>query len=150
MNLNDKGLTLLEVLASLVLVSLVVALAMTTFNIGVKYNVIETTKTKMQQESNLIVSTLMNVHRTENCYKIKNVSTITINVYDDALCTEPFNRQIEFSQNQFNYEVTLQAGTPDKINPQETNYSMTLTIKDVNSSLVNKYQTQIYRLNTTY
>ncbi|WP_019413854.1 prepilin-type N-terminal cleavage/methylation domain-containing protein [Paenisporosarcina sp. TG20] len=149
MNLNEKGLTLLEVLASLVLVSLVVALAMTTFNIGVKYNVIETTKTKMQQESNLIVSTLMNVHRTEKCYDIQNVTTITIDVYDDALCTA-LNRKIEFSQSQFNYEVNLQTGTPEKINPQETNYSMTLTIKDVNSSLVNKYQTQIYRLNTTY
>lgn len=150
MNLNEKGVTLLELLAALALVSIVAVLAMTTFNIGVKYNVIETTKTTMQQESNLIVTTLMNLHRTEKCYEIKNVTTITINVYDDALCTEPFNRKIEFAQDQFNYDLNLQSGIAEKINPQEINYSMTLTIKDNNSSLENSYKTQIYRLNTTY
>jgi prepilin-type N-terminal cleavage/methylation domain-containing protein len=92
--LNEKGITLVELLAALALVSIVAVLAMTTFNIGVKYNVTETTKTKMQQESNLIVSTLMNVHRTEKCYKIYNTSSIIIEIYNNDLCTGTYNRQI--------------------------------------------------------
>ena len=152
MNLNEKGVTLIELLAALALVSIIAVLAMTTFNIGVKYNVTETKKTTMQQESNLIVSTLMNVHRTEKCYEIENTTTtaITMKIYDDEQCTTTPSRQIEFNQNQFTYELILETGTPEKINPQETNYSLTLTIKDNNSSLENSYQTQIYRLNTTY
>lgn len=150
MNLNEKGVTLVELLAALALVSIVAVLAMTTFNIGVKYNITETTKTTMQQESNLVVSTLMNVHRTEKCYEIENTSTIIIKVYDDEQCTTPSSRQIEFNQNQFNYDLNLATGTPEKINPQETNYSLTLIIKDNNSSIENSYQTQIYRLNNTY
>jgi len=152
LNLNEKGVTLIELLAALALVSIIAVLAMTTFNIGVKYNVTETKKTTMQQESNLIVSTLMNVHRTEKCYEIENTTTtaITMKIYDDEQCTTTPSRQIEFSQNQFTYELNLETGTPEKINPQETNYSLTLTIKDNNSSLENSYQTQIYRLNTTY
>lgn len=150
MNLNEKGVTLIELLAALALVSIIAVLAMTTFNIGVKYNVTETKKTTMQQESNLIVSTLMNVHRTEKCYEIENTNTLNIKVYDDDLCTAPFSRQIEFNQNQFTYALTLETGTPVQIRPQETNYSLTLIIKDKNSALENSYQTQIYRLNTTY
>jgi prepilin-type N-terminal cleavage/methylation domain-containing protein len=103
LNLNEKGVTLIELLAALALVSIIAVLAMTTFNIGVKYNVTETKKTTMQQESNLIVSTLMNVHRTEKCYEIENTTTtaITMKIYDDEQCTTPSSRQIEFNQNQF-------------------------------------------------
>lgn len=148
--MNEKGVTLVELLVALALVSIIAVLAMTTFNIGVKYNVTETTKTTMQQESNLIVTTLMNVHRTSKCYQIENTSTITINIYNDELCTEPVKRQIKFNQTQFNYELDLETGTSVKINPQDTNYSITLTIRDINSSLENVNQTQIYRLNTIY
>ena len=150
MYLNEKGITLVELLAALALVSIVAVLAMTTFNIGVKYNVTETTKTKMQQESNLIVSTLMNVHRTEKCYKIYNTSSIIIEIYNNDLCTGTDNRQIKFDQSQFNYQSILETGTPVNINPEDTNYSITLTIQDIKSSHENVYETQIYRLNTTY
>lgn len=150
MDLNEKGVTLVELLVALALVSVIAVLAMTTFNIGVKYNIVESTKTSMQQESNLIVNTLMNIHRTEKCYKIENTNTISIKVYDNKLCAEPFIKQISFDQSQFNYQLLLETGTPQKIDPQNHNYSMTLTIKDSNSSLENVYKTRIYRLNTTY
>lgn len=149
MYLNEKGITLVELLVALALVSIVAVLAMTTFNIGVKYNVTESAKTTMQQESNLIVSTLMNIHRTEKCYEIDNTTEIIITIYSNELCSEPV-RSIEFDQNQFNYELILETGTPQLIKPEDINYSMTLTIQDLKSS--NKYihKTQIYRLNTTY
>ena len=63
---NEKGVTLVELLAVLVLVSMVASIILTTFINVNSYNVTEMKKLKMQQDANYIVTTLLQKHRTVN------------------------------------------------------------------------------------
>lgn len=73
MKKNEKGMTLVEVLATLVLLSLVTGVIWTTISISTKFNVSETSVLKLQQEANYIVSELQRVHR--NCYTYELIIT---------------------------------------------------------------------------
>lgn len=64
---NEKGLTLVELLATLTLLSLVTGIVWTTVSIATQFNVAETTTLRLQQEANYIISELQQVHR--NCYE---------------------------------------------------------------------------------
>jgi prepilin-type N-terminal cleavage/methylation domain-containing protein len=61
--LNQQGITLVELIAALALVSMVAVLIMTTLSIGIKQSIIENDKVQIQQQSNLIVSQLLKIHR---------------------------------------------------------------------------------------
>lgn len=65
---NQSGLTLVELLAVLVLISLVTGVIWSTMSISIKHNTIETTKLQLQQEANLIITKLQNTHRYNDCY----------------------------------------------------------------------------------
>ncbi|MFC7364703.1 MULTISPECIES: prepilin-type N-terminal cleavage/methylation domain-containing protein [Bhargavaea] len=67
---NEKGLTLTELLAVLVLASLVLTITMTAFGIGAKYQAAETEKVKLQQEMNLLITQLTHAHRSGACYEL--------------------------------------------------------------------------------
>lgn len=67
---NEEGVTLIELLAALILASIVVVLIMTTFSIGAKYNVSESKKVRLQQEANLVIATITNKHRAGECYNL--------------------------------------------------------------------------------
>lgn len=73
MKKNEKGMTLIEVLATLVLLSLVTGIIWTSISIATKFNVSETSVLKLQQEANYIVSELQRVHR--NCYTYELIIT---------------------------------------------------------------------------
>ena len=66
MKKNEDGMTLVEVLATLVLLSLVTGIIWTTISIATKFSVSETTELQLQQEANYIISQLQQVHR--HCY----------------------------------------------------------------------------------
>lgn len=70
---NEKGITLVELLAVLVLVSLVTTIIITTFSIAHRHNVTETKKLKLQQEANYIISAVLQKHRDKktDCYVLK-------------------------------------------------------------------------------
>ncbi|MDX1700671.1 MAG: type II secretion system protein [Melioribacteraceae bacterium] len=68
--LNEKGITLVELIAALALVSMVGVLIMTTMGIGFKYSIAESNKTSTQQEANIIVQKILNKHRLGKCYKV--------------------------------------------------------------------------------
>jgi len=63
-------MTLVEVLVTLVLASLVIALIWTTVSISMKYNITESKKLNLQQEANYIITKLQQEHRQRDCYKI--------------------------------------------------------------------------------
>jgi len=60
---NSKGVSLVELLAALALVSLVAVLIMTTLSIGIKKSVVENDKLRIQQEANILVSKILADHR---------------------------------------------------------------------------------------
>ena len=71
MNINQKGVTLVELIVALALVSVIAVIVWTALSIGFKHSAVESSKTHMQQDANLIVTTLSNVHRTNDAYYLK-------------------------------------------------------------------------------
>lgn len=67
---KQKGMTLVEVLATLLISSLFIILIWTTVTISMKHNLIETKKLQMQLEANYIISDLQRIHRISKCYQI--------------------------------------------------------------------------------
>lgn len=70
MSKNEQGMTLVEVLAALLLISLVSVIIWTTISIATQFNIGETTSLKLQQEAKYIISELQKVHRTCEEYNI--------------------------------------------------------------------------------
>lgn len=70
MKWNQKGITLVELVAALALVSIIATIAWTALTIGMKHGAAETNKTIMQQEANLMISSLMAAHRGSEKYSI--------------------------------------------------------------------------------
>jgi len=68
---NESGMTLVEVLATLTLLSMVTLLIWTAFFISSKHNIAETTKVHLQQEANYILTKLQQQHRHLDCYQLK-------------------------------------------------------------------------------
>lgn len=69
--LDEKGISLVEILAALLLVSVIVAAAWTALTIGMKHTAVETSKTEIQQDANIIISKLSAVHRQSERVNIK-------------------------------------------------------------------------------
>lgn len=69
--LNEKGISLIEVLAALLLVSIIATAAWTALSIGMKHTTAETSKTEIQQDANIIISKLSSAHRQSETYTIK-------------------------------------------------------------------------------
>lgn len=71
---NEKGVTLVELLAVLVLVSMICTIILTSLFIATKYNITETKKLKMQQEANYIITKVLQEHRKDtDCYNLQVV-----------------------------------------------------------------------------
>ena len=67
---NESGLTLVELLAVLVLISLVTGIIWTTMSVGIMLNNVETTKLQLQQEANIAITKIQQEHRKRTCYQI--------------------------------------------------------------------------------
>ncbi|WP_438298178.1 hypothetical protein [Sporosarcina sp. FA15] len=66
---NEDGMTLVEVLATLILMTLITGIIWTTVSIATKFNVSETSSLRLQQEANYIIAELQQVHR--YCYSYR-------------------------------------------------------------------------------
>jgi len=71
MDNKQSGMTLVEVLATLVLSSLVMIIIWTTVSISMKYSATETKKLHLQQEANYIITKIQQVHRQSDCYRLE-------------------------------------------------------------------------------
>lgn len=67
---NEKGLTLVELLATLVLVSLFSGIVVSMISYSMKFNEIEITKTDLQQEANYVIAELQRIHRLGDPYTL--------------------------------------------------------------------------------
>lgn len=143
---NSKGITLVELIAALALVSMVAVLIMTTLGIGFKHSIAESNNTYTQQEANLIVSKLLNKHRKGECYFIKGDS-IGIKLAP-TLCTsttEPASSLFEpVSDTRF---IVTMTSANKMVNPTKEDYTLVAEV----SMKKAKYQinTKLTRYKTT-
>lgn len=80
---NQNGITIVELLVALTLVSVVATIAWTALFTGMKHTVAETTKTQLQQEANLVIAKLTNEHRKNDLYYLRiNAGELEINTCD--------------------------------------------------------------------
>ncbi|MGG0644524.1 prepilin-type N-terminal cleavage/methylation domain-containing protein [Sporosarcina gallistercoris] len=70
MKKNESGLSLVELLAVLVLISLVTGIIWTSMSVSMRHNVVETTKLQLQQEANTVITKIQQEHRKRICYQI--------------------------------------------------------------------------------
>ncbi|BAQ11593.1 hypothetical protein OXB_3124 [Bacillus sp. OxB-1] len=135
---NEKGITLVELLASLALLSMVVILIWTTFFITARYNIAETTKLQLQQEANYILTTIQQQHRYKECYNLKVEGQRL--VLEDC---DTGDRELVSS----GFDYTLNPEEIDNINPDDEDLHFILSVKDPKegSKLKVKVETTISR-----
>lgn len=134
---NEKGMTLVEVLATLILLTLVTGLIWTAISIASQFNISETTELKLQQEANYIVSQLQQVHRHCHEYKLE----ITENEVKVKSClNKDDSENTKYSgiiSNKFQYASTS-SGTykPAQEGIGDLDLDLTITGKKVNEKRV--------------
>lgn len=80
MKMNEKGITLIELIAALAIVSVIAVIAWTAIVTGFRHSIVETSKTQLQQEANLVVSKITNEHRRNDFYYLAmNAGKLEIN-----------------------------------------------------------------------
>lgn len=88
MKRNQRGATLVELIAALALVSIIAAIAWTALATGFKHTAVETSKTQLQQEANLVVSRITNEHRRNDSYYLRmNGGRLEINTCNENAAT---------------------------------------------------------------
>ena len=146
---NSKGITLVELIAALALVSMVAVLIMTTLGIGFKHSIAEANKTSTQQEANLIVSKLMNEHRTGKCYFIReNLDRIEIAPVTDNLCTSPVDQSILTFNPISDSKFTVSLNSPQQlVQPTKEDYTLVAKVSYKNANY--EINTKLTRYKTT-
>ncbi|REB07166.1 prepilin-type N-terminal cleavage/methylation domain-containing protein [Sporosarcina sp. BI001-red] len=134
---NQSGMTLVELLAVLVLISLVTGIIWTTMSISMKHNSVETTKLQLQQEANAVITKLQREHRVRECYNLNiEEHEITITNCED----QPAFKEI--LGNEFKYGPFMNR----KIQPKKGNTRFNLEVTDLtNPKLTVTVPTEITR-----
>ncbi|WP_432355788.1 prepilin-type N-terminal cleavage/methylation domain-containing protein [Sporosarcina sp. A2] len=101
---NEAGMTLVELLAVLVLISLVTGIIWTTMSISMKHNKVETSKLQLQQEANLIITKLQNIHRENDCYLL----TVDDDLMEISPCSNKVKPSREIISNDYTYKVEVE------------------------------------------
>ncbi|MFY0741189.1 prepilin-type N-terminal cleavage/methylation domain-containing protein [Solibacillus silvestris] len=138
---NQRGITLMEVLAAIILISIISFLAWNIFFQGKNYTEKSLSKSQMQQEANIILSRLSKIHQSSDTYEVNTQTCSFIIKYtvNGTTKNEPFN----------NGKLCIKlSNIPNIIDPKTINaIDFNLYIEDINKPdnniLVNSY---LYRL----
>ncbi|MDN7240345.1 type II secretion system protein [Planococcus sp. N028] len=134
MKLNQKGITLVELIAALALVSIIAVVAWTAMSIGFKHSAVESNKTRLQQDANLIVTSLSNIHRKSDSYNLKFVNEqLVVQTCTDVPVCSPYKQVID---KKYDYTGTTINGTPYsggafaeiKVNPEKAHTNLILKL----------------------
>lgn len=141
---NERGLTLIELLAVLLIGAMLLALAMSMLFMTMRVNAVQTEKNRMQQEANIILANLANHHRDAECYRLSlNTSeTLMIAGCDVGAVAKPI------SDSTFRYEFQANAV---EIRPKDGDLALTLTVKSPDAERQNinvKVETTLSRMKT--
>lgn len=122
---NGRGLTLVEVLASLAILSFVGLLIWQVFFQGLDYSARAVSKNQMQQEANIFSAKLTRIHQTSTVYEV-SASPCKVKV---DFTKQGVTGEEEFSHPGMCFEVDF---TGD-IDPNLEDLPLTLTIYDKNN-----------------
>lgn len=137
---NQKGLTLVELLATLTILSIVGVIIWSIFIQGTNYSNQAMTKNQMQQEANMIGTDLKRTHRTTNSYELTSTScTVTIKT----------NVETKYEHPNLCYKID-EIETKETFNPRsdgQHSLSLTVTVYEKNNpSNTISIKTNLYRL----
>lgn len=140
MHRNERGLTLVEVLLTLALLSVVSLLIWGVFFQGAKFSTKAVSKNQMQQEANAISTYLTRVHQTSDNYsiEIKDEQLVIIFTKDGDSLTQTFHTNhltynINAKKKKAN-ENEISVNSAEKINPNEYDIRIIVTISDKNDA----------------
>lgn len=123
---NERGLTLVEVLATFIIFTFVFILVWSIFFQGTNYSKKAVSKNQMQQEANVIISSLNSIHKRSTEYTViskSNSCSFSIQYTDkDGAKTEVFENS------QMCIELANSFTKP--VNPKTTNVEIDLIIKE--------------------
>lgn len=126
--IDEKGITLVELLAALALFGIISVLLWNLFFQALNFNDRAVTQNQLQQEANLIVSTIQQLHTksTITAIEIDTDESLKITSLDkDCILSEPIKfsnssityivNQIDLPDKEFSLELTLTSKSNDKI-----------------------------------
>lgn len=106
MNLkNQKGLTLIELLATITVLSIIGLIIWGVFIQGTQYFQNAMTKNQMQQEANIILERIKNIHQTSDSYTIAPLDNRIIVEYKEK--GVPNEKRVEFKHNNLDFSVEV-------------------------------------------
>jgi len=137
--MNEKGITLVELVAALALVSVIAIAAWSTLTIGMKHGAAETSKTMLQQDANIINTKLSAEHRKNDQYYLRlmggnlEISTCNDNDLTGVVDCEPFTR---LTDNSFLYSGSINGtdfsswSSTSMIEPKKQHVNFILKVAD--------------------
>lgn len=159
---NQKGITLVELLAAIVIVGFLTILIWRVFFQTIDYNSYAVTEQTLQQEANVILSTLQSLHTRDTIKQIKVSNSgkqLDIYIVDDSNATEGKLVQ-SFSRSGITYELYSAkpninnagvSGTsvPNIVSGDPSNNRITLPVNLVLSSSFKEGKNNHFLLSTT-
>ncbi|MDQ6599833.1 prepilin-type N-terminal cleavage/methylation domain-containing protein [Bacillus salipaludis] len=146
MERDERGLTLIEVLASITILSILGVIIWNVFLQGYKLSQRAVSKNSMIQETNLVITNLTRIHQKSTQYTLSNTGAnceITINYtkMDGTTQTEIYNNP----QICFNFDITNSVTMP--VNPKQNDVSLKITSSDKKNPSNNiTINTMLYRI----
>lgn len=141
---NQQGLTLIEMLITLSILSFIGILIWGIFFRGIDYSNKAISRNLMQQEANIIISTLTSIHQTSDSYKL-DFSNCKISV----TYKKDLSEQAEIYENQnfcFSNNSSFSNSPPLEIFPNNSDMPLTLYIKNIKNLSEFSIETVLYRL----
>ncbi|WP_044338449.1 type II secretion system protein [Rossellomorea aquimaris] len=134
---NERGLTLVEVLATLTILSIIGAVIWNVFFQGIHYTKKAVSQNSIQQEANILTMKLTRIHQTSEFYELENPEC-TIKVKYSEEEEEFHHSDLCFS---------LEKAPEEPIKPSKSDYPLLVTITDKHHPN-NKFviDTTLYRL----
>jgi Tfp pilus assembly protein PilE len=128
---DERGITLVEVLATMVLLSIIGVTVWSVFFQGYTFSQKAISKNFMHQETNLLIKNLTKIHQNAKQYEILNTSsncdiTVKVTNKDNTTRTDIFNH----SNMCFKFDIKNSAVNP--VNPNLTDVQLLLTTSDKN------------------
>ena len=146
----------MEVLAVLLLVSIIGGIGWTALNIGMKHNSVETTKTQLQQEANLIVTKLVNEHRRSDHYYLRLAGNqLEINSCDaDDMAGESCDGFMKLTQQDYRNKGSVNGidftvlDSTKRFEPKKNHVKLVLKVTDQEEKLSAEVETNLTRILT--